>query len=283
MSFPLAYIKPSKALEKYVAFYYLIKSDDPRFRSAHYSFPHTYSVISIYCNVESTYQEDHFVVRSSPNDNIRCFIQIKKQTPLLVEMYGQMDRVTILFKDLGLNQFIDEPLGMVMGKGGDNTYTGWDTHPVFVAFGRQFFNEISPDRRIRLLEEFLLDMLKPKPFPEAERALSLMTDFDKEYTMETMAEHTGVSLRTFNRKFREAIGVSPVEYRRIAQFRHSLNNKLFSDQFRRLTDIGYASNFYDQSYFNKVYKKLTGSNPTVFFNAVERLADDQLVLQFVKN
>lgn len=282
MRFPLHHIRPSPALEKYVAFYYFVKSDDPNFRSAHYSFPHTYSVLSIYKNVEPHYKEDHFITKGSESENIKCFVQIKKQAPLLVELYGKTDRITVLFKDLGLNQFIDDPLSQVMGKG-DNSYNGWDNDPLFMDFSRSFFASPMPEERIKILEEFLLAIIKPQSFTEVEQALPFLTDFDRSYTITEIADKLGISSRTLNRKFKDAIGVSPIEYRRIAQFRHSLNSKIFSEQFRRLTDIGYGSNFYDQSYFNKVYKKLTGSNPKVFFNAVDRLADDQLIFQFVKN
>ena len=100
--------------------------------------------------------------------------------------------------------------------------------------------------------------------------------------MADILNQINIPARTLNRRFREVIGVSPIEFRRIAQFRHSLNNKLFESQLKKLTAIGYESNFYDQSYFIKMYKKLTGSNPKAFFNAIEKLGDDKLIFQFVK-
>ena len=88
--------------------------------------------------------------------------------------------------------------------------------------------------------------------------------------------------RSFNRLFYKHMSIAPVAWKKVARFRHSLQNKLFSAQFKKLTEIGYASNFYDQAYFIKVYNKLTGSNPTAFFKSVEKLADDNLVFRFVK-
>ncbi len=78
------------------------------------------------------------------------------------------------------------------------------------------------------------------------------------------------------------MSISPVAWKKIARFRHSLKNKLFNARFKKLTEIGYDSNFYDQAYFIKVYNKLTGSNPTAFFKSIEKLGDDHLIFRFVK-
>jgi len=55
----------------------------------------------------------------------------------------------------------------------------------------------------------------------------------------------------------------------VLQFRDSLKNKLYNEEFKRLADICYESNFYDPPYFNRIYKQFTGSNPTRFFKAVD--------------
>jgi AraC-like DNA-binding protein len=110
---------------------------------------------------------------------------------------------------------------------------------------------------------------------------NLLTDFEQNHTIREILDKVHLPLRTFNRKFKETIGVNPIEYQRIARFRHSLNNKLFAKGFKKLTDIGYESNFYDQSYFIKIYKKLTGSNPKSFFSHIEKLAEDRLIFRFI--
>ena len=114
-----------------------------------------------------------------------------------------------------------------------------------------------------------------------ERSIGLLTDFAKEKTIKNIADEIGLNVRTFNRIFTENIGISPVGFKKIARFRHSINNRFFNEQFQRLTDIAYNSNFYDQSYFINIYKQLTGSNPKLFFNQVEKVGDDKLLFQFL--
>jgi AraC-like DNA-binding protein len=90
-----------------------------------------------------------------------------------------------------------------------------------------------------------------------------------------------LSLRTFHRLFKTHLGVSPITHQRIARFRHSLENKFFQDKFKNLTEIGYESNFYDQSYFIKLYNQLAGSNPGTLFSKLEQLGDSKLVFEFI--
>ncbi len=114
-----------------------------------------------------------------------------------------------------------------------------------------------------------------------QKAINLLSDFDIEYSIEEIAKRLCMNNRSFNRMFNKHLGISPIGFRKIARFRHSLKNKLFKDQFKTLTEIGYESNYYDQSYFHKMYKKITGQNPFKFFSSIEKLADDQLILHFV--
>lgn len=110
----------------------------------------------------------------------------------------------------------------------------------------------------------------------------MLNDFNTEVSIEDIASKFSVSSRTLDRVFKKHLGVSPVGFRKIARFRHSLKNKIFHSKFNSLTKIGYESNFYDQSYFNKVYKNLTGQNPKAFFNSIDKLADDRLIFKFNK-
>ncbi|MNQ99593.1 DNA-binding transcriptional regulator AraC [compost metagenome] len=110
----------------------------------------------------------------------------------------------------------------------------------------------------------------------------MLSDFEHEYSITEISDALSLNNRTFNRLFYKHLATSPVTHRKIARFRHSLKNKLIKQQFDNLTQIGYKSNFYDQSYFNRVYKKVTGENPSQFFNSIAKLADEQLILKFLR-
>lgn len=274
-------IEPQNAFKKYISLYYFIKNDDPDFISKHFSFPHTYNALSIYRDSSFEFAPDYIRVLPANAKNYTTHIQFKKQAPLLVEINGKVDRITILFKDFGINNFINSSLSRV-NKNNDSRVNIWNEDVDFNKSMDRIFNTDSLQERVNLLEEFLLQKLHPVHTGNLEMAINLLWDFENHYTIEQIAGQINIPVRSFNRNFKEIIGVSPAEYRRIAQFRYSLTNKLYSSQFKRLTDLGYQSNFYDQSYFNKIYKKLTGSNPKAFFKAVEQAGDERLIFQFIK-
>lgn len=274
-------VEPCEALKKYVACYYFIKSDDKNFSSKHYSFPHTYNALSIYKNADFNSIPSNFKAKESLVPNHRLVIQIKKQTPLMVDISGKINRITILFKEFGINHFINEPLSKIMNYDAEQALL-WKNDPLFLAFIEVAFGTDDIKAQAQILDQFLLQKLRLIDLSYFEKAVTLLCDFEKNVSINEIAVQFNVSLRSFNRNFKEVLGVSPVEYRRIAQFRHSINNKLFQTQFKRLTDIGYESHFYDQSYFNKIYKKLSGSNPKTFFKSIERIGNDELIFQFIK-
>ncbi|MES2416934.1 MAG: helix-turn-helix domain-containing protein [Bacteroidota bacterium] len=272
---------PSQPLQPYIDFYYFIKNDSTDFKSIHYSFPHLVNVVSIYQHAKFESAFGTARISSDPDNDFLSLLQGKCQHPLRVELIGKTNRISIWFKNLRLNHFIRTPLGTIMGNT-TNQLCEWDSDPIYQACLQQCFATDNIEHKVALLEEFLIAKLLPISFSYLEKAANMLMDIDKDYSINDILKEIDIPTRTFNRHFKEALGVAPIEFQRIARFRHSVNNKLFDKEFKKLTAIGYDSHFYDQSDFIKMYKKLTGSNPKAFFNTVNRLANDKLILQFVK-
>ena len=273
-------IQPHEDLKRYIDFYYLIRDDNPDFSNTHYSFPHTVNAVTIYrqASFNSSFMESS--ISHDPDNDFLSLLQGKRQYPLKVNIAGKTDRICIWFKPLGLNHFITTSLSDIMGKV-TNRFISWDSDPAYKACLEICFKDHDPERRIRVLESFLLSKVRTFEPCKMDQAILLLCDFNSAYTIDEIAHLLEIPIRTFNRVFKQLLGVSPVEYRNIARFRNSMNDKLLHPDIRKLTEIGYNSNFYDQSYFIKMYKKLAGAAPSVFFNAVDRLADDKLIFQFV--
>ena len=210
-------------------------------------------------------------------------LQGRRNNPLYVQLKGKLNKITIIFKPLGLNHFIKSPFDKVSAKHTQLCFE-WGNHEKHHDFLVNFFNESSSVRRIEILEKYLLlhyHALDNKDI--LEKSLVLLCDFDNELSIEEIAGKMKLTTRTFNRLFKQDMGISPIGYKKIARFRHSLKNKLFSPQFEKLTKIGYNSNFYDQSYFIKMYKKLTLLPPGKFFKEIDKLAENQLILKFINS
>lgn len=271
----------SPLLAKYIYCYYIIENTNTDFKSLHYSFPHTFNAISIYNRENYSIGKQKISVIGSAESSSFSILQGKCQNPLLVDLEGSFSRITILFKSLGLNNFIKVPLSRIMGKE-PSLFTQWNSTE-YNQLLKHLFTSDNIGTRIDALENFLYSNIKLLDLSLLSKSIEYLSSFHEEKSIEEIAGIINVPLRTFNRLFKMHLGVSLVVYRQIARFRHSLENKLFHEQFKKLTEIGYNSNFYDQSYFNKLYKQLSGSNPKTFFKVIEQVGDSELVFHYIKN
>lgn len=267
-------------LKTYIEYYYFLKTSSKDFSSVYYSFPNTSHSLNIHKNVTCDIASDYIHVKENNKNNFLTIVQGKYETPLLVRLKGRFDKVTIIFKPLGLNHFIDRPFACVAGRS-SQIFEEWQSDPDYISFLNNFYKTENNIERVKFLENFLLSKHHNlNQYAILQNAIEQLNNFEVEHSIEEIAGNAGMNLRSFSRLFYNQLGISPVGFKKIARFRHSLKNKLFSDNFKRLTDIGYESNFYDQSYFIKMYKKLTKDPPTSFFKSIEKLADNQLILKF---
>jgi AraC-like DNA-binding protein len=268
-------------LRQHIEYYYFLKTDAPDFKTAYYAFPNTLQSFNIHKNASCTIADQAVTVRGGAGANNLIILQGKYELPMLVKLEGQLDKITINFKPLGLNPFLTSSLSEAAPHF-SQIFIQWQTDKRYAVFIEAFYATPDNAERVRLLENYLLSRYQPlKENDLLQKSLDLLTDFDQAYSMGDIADSLSLTIRSFNRLFYKHMSMSPATFRKIARFRHSMKNKLFSDQFKTLTEIGYKSNFYDQAYFIKMYRKLTGDNPSRFFTSVEKLADDQLILKFI--
>ena len=272
----------NKTLQKHLEFYYFLKTDDSKFETKYYAFPSILTPLSIHQNVETKITPYSTCVFESRQKNNVAIIQGMRRQPLFANLQGKLDKITIVFKSLGLNHFIKKPFAEICPKD-SQIFTEWNDNANYKTFLQNFYATENQTERINFLENFLISIYQPiENEMLLEKAIALLTTFEDEKTIENIADELGLNVRTFNRMFKENLGITPVGFKKIARFRHSLNDKFFNEQFQRLTDIAYNSNFYDQSYFINIYKQMTGSNPKIFFDEIERVGADKLLFQFLK-
>jgi len=272
----------SPILKRHIEYYYFLKTNSSDFNNTYYSFPNTLQSFNIHKNASCEIKTSFTRVYEDKANPYVTIVQGKYELPLLVHLKGRLDKVTIIFKPLGINQFINKTFAEVAAEE-CQVFTEWENDKEYIAFLSAFYKTNNNTERVLLLENFLLSRYYYKSESEVlQKPINQLMDFDKEYTIEEIAENISMNTRSFNRLFNKHVGITPISFRKIARFRHSLKNKLFSNRFKTLTEIGYESNFYDQSYFIRMYKSLTGDNPSNFFSSIEKLGDDQLIFRFIK-
>jgi AraC-like DNA-binding protein len=268
-------------LKQHIQYYYFLRTDSLDFVSQYYVFPNTLQSLNIHKHAYCRIEDSAITVSSHQQANPILIAQGRYEHPLFVELRGIADKITIIFKPLGLNHFITRPLIEIAPKA-SQVFTDWDQHPNHQGFIHAFFNTTNLEQRIRLLETYLVAIYQPIPHEQIlTSALARLTDFDSEPTIRNIIDEVRMNVRTFNRLFVKNIGLSPASYRKIARFRHSLQDQVLHEHFKNLTQTSFDSNFYDQAYFIKTYRQFTGHNPKRLLKTISRLANNQLLMNVI--
>ena len=91
-----------------------------------------------------------------------------------------------------------------------------------------------------------------------------MLHSDSYHQLDQLASDACLSVRQFERKFRERLGVSPKLFTRIARFRRAYQLREV-DPVRSWIDIAYACSYYDPNHLVKDFQQFAGTNPGQLF------------------
>ncbi|CAN5376067.1 hypothetical protein BH11BAC2_BH11BAC2_07080 [soil metagenome] len=267
------YQPKSEKLQKYVELFYEFTSERPD-EISYIAFPHVNTAISFFKGVDLQRNDYNIYIAPSLKNKTNCSVEIlgKYTTPVFVHYKGKCEEIAIVFKPLGINQFFRDDLITIAPE-----FSQALDNSLWTELSNSLFKESTIDVKIEILELFLLENLKEIELKNVSQSLNLLEDFEENYSINQVAERCGLSLKTFQRTFTKHLTCSPLEYKRIARFRHSLNNKLVSKELKTLTSVSHESNYYDQSYFIREYKKLTHLNPKQFFDSITALDQRNIV------
>jgi len=100
-------------------------------------------------------------------------------------------------------------------------------------------------------------------FQELQRVIEFLERaFVDEITVGRLAEIAGTSTSQLHRRFRQVLRLSPMQYVESLRIHESQRLLVTTDQ--NIGQIAMAVGFYDQSYFNKRFRKWTGMTPLVY-------------------
>ncbi|MGV3597836.1 MAG: DUF6597 domain-containing transcriptional factor [Bacteroidota bacterium] len=147
-----------------------------------------------------------------------------------------------------------------------NQAPDWET---LVSNDNRFFEEQmmlaeTNQQRLQLLSNFLQQRLSKQFLPHPGILTSIkQVLFDTETrNVSLLADTYSLSVRQFERRFKEYSGFSPKLYTRIARFQNVL--KEYGNR-QPLTDIALRCGYYDQSHFIRDFKAFSGHNPKTYF------------------
>jgi len=81
-----------------------------------------------------------------------------------------------------------------------------------------------------------------------------------------------LSERSLERKFNQAIGISPKLFSRICRFQESLK-QLHASNYEKLSDIAYENEYADQSHLIRAFKEFTGISPLQYIKQSQAVCE----------
>jgi AraC-like DNA-binding protein len=251
---------PSKPLEKYIKYYWTLENA----RAANPQGPerifpdgcvelmfHYGDVFRKYLGAKEVYTQS----RSFIHGQLKNFIE--------VEPTGKIGTFSIRFTPAGLHHFL--PINI-----DDIT-----EHDVSVAdlWGRpgaileeQIMEAPDAAKRIRIVENFLLKRLTVAQNSQdiISHCVCAISTSRGLVSIDKLSKDINIGKRHLERKFLNAVGLSPKLFTRIIRFQYALN---VIDKMPQgtLTGVAYDMGFYDQSHFIKDFREFTGLNPKQYF------------------
>lgn len=79
-------------------------------------------------------------------------------------------------------------------------------------------------------------------------------------SLKELQEQLQLTERSFERRFKQGVGISPKLFSRICRFQKSLA-QLRSNDYSKLSDIAFENDYADQSHYIRVFKEFAGVSP----------------------
>jgi AraC-like DNA-binding protein len=127
----------------------------------------------------------------------------------------------------------------------------------------QLMEARSGQEQMTLLTTFLVSRLKQEHArdPLVEESLRLIHTHIGSLHVRDLLNTFHLSERQFERRFAQAVGLTPQAYLRVKRFNAAIH-LMKTRRFARLTDVAAALNFTDQSHFIRDIKTFSGMTPT---------------------
>ena len=254
------YSPKHKLLQQLIEGYYFIIDNHKSGTERYWTFPSNYCIVTINLNSRVERLDNNIKFSPSKKKNINTSVVYRYINPIEIYYEKPIYEITIYFKPLGLNHFVDNP-ETIFSQNRVIEFTS--TLANFEAEMCEIFNQEDRELQIEKLESFWLSNFVEK---DLELMKSILKDIESNLKIQDVAKKYNISRKHLNTLFLKHLGKPPGEYQKIYRFRKAISTKR---GIRNLTELAYDNLFYDQSHLIKDFKALTKISPKIFFRDID--------------
>ena len=177
-----------------------------------------------------------------------------------VKVHGYIKAIRVYFFPGGLHRMLGTPANELFD-------TGFDARSFFGTRMRcmeeQLQNTPDLEEGKAIVETFLLNQVKNlKSIQPLDHAMRILLNSHGNMAIEKSASLSCLSLKQFERRCQESVGMNPKMYARVLRFSHAYR---MHEAFPKLSwiQITHAAGYYDQMHLIRDFKVFAGVNPSV--------------------
>jgi AraC-like DNA-binding protein len=200
-------------------------------------------------------------------------LQTSQRNQLLIR--GNVESFVIFFQPAAIHQLFRLPPGDIVNR----------DHAAHLVLGaavselhQRLGNAGSFQERVQIADQFISSYSFRAPAPNRiELSAHEIMRNRGACRIDGLAHHAGLSIRNFQRMFRQQIGLSPKLYARIVRFESALKTKA-SSSHRSWTTIAHEFGYHDQMHMIHDFQQLSGETPTGILGQMETVFEPQIHL-----
>jgi AraC-like DNA-binding protein len=130
------------------------------------------------------------------------------------------------------------------------------------------------NERVQLLDGFFLQQISKSktPDPIIIQAVDHIVQHEGVMSVELLLKSLYVTERTLERKFKQAVGITPKRFIEIVRLNVSAKRMQRMNEKQNLARVACDSGYFDQAHFIKDFRKFTGFTPQQYHDQVHPLA-----------
>ncbi|MCO6146855.1 AraC family transcriptional regulator [Flavobacterium sp. NRK1] len=171
--------------------------------------------------------------------------------------------VLVFFTETGASHFFKIPLNEIFTQ--SLSLDIFIPRSIIEIIEEQMSEAKTDNRRIHIIETFLLSQLQQRETDNlVSHAIDLIINSNGTLRIGELSQRLYISQSPLEKRFRKIVGATPKKYSSIIRINSVINNPVAD---KSLTELGYASGYFDQSHFIKDFKTFTGQTPEQFFSS----------------
>lgn len=145
-----------------------------------------------------------------------------------------------------------------------------------VALYSQITDAVSTAGHVEILSAYLFSRIlanKAATDPGMQHAVSQIVQSRGSVSLKQLQEQLYLTERSFERKFKQWVGISPKLFARICRFQSGLH-QLRRNNFEKLSDIAYEHDYADHSHYIRAFKEFAGASPNQFQKKINEVGEN---------